>query len=65
VERNLVMAQEPDAANRLVEGAPPRAGQPIAIVQAPGPVYADTDIDVLLGEKSAPRFVDQRSIRLE
>ncbi len=65
VKRHVVSAQQPDPDDRLVEGALPGAGQPVAIVQALRSVDADAEIHVLLGKKFTPRLVDQRSIRLE
>ena len=65
VERHRVPAQQPDAGDRPVKGAAARPGHSVAVVQLPGAVDADPEIDLGLGEEIAPGVVDQGAIGLK
>ena len=65
MERHLAPAQKPDAGDRPVEGAAARPGHSVAVVQMPGAIDADPEIDLRLGEERAPGLVDQGSVGLK
>src|SRR5271166_5406540 len=65
VKRNLMPAQQSDAGDSPVEGAPARAGQPVAVVKMLRAVDADPDTDPLVGEEPTPCLVDQGPVGLQ
>src|ERR1700758_3964698 len=65
VVRNLMAVQKPNAGDRPVKGASPRAGQPVAVVKMPWAVDAEPDTDQFLREKPTPCLVDQGPVGLK
>ena len=65
VERHPTPAQKPDTGDRPVERAAARSGHSVAVVQMPGAIDADPEIDLRFGEERAPGLVDQGSVGLE
>ena len=65
MERHVVPAQQADAGDRPIEGAAAGSRQSVLVMKMARAIDADPEIDLRLGEKLAPRIVDQRSIRLK
>ena len=64
-KRNVVLVQQPHAAQHAVERAGALARAAVAVVQERRAVHADADLDAAAADEVAPRVVDQGGVGLE
>src|SRR6476660_9426404 len=65
IERNMMVAQHPHAAQYVFESAAAFAGHTVTIVKEIGSIDADPDLDATTPDKFTPRVVYQGGVGLE